>query len=334
MLKDRVIMRFFKFILVSFVFILSMITSVNIQASENKNISIGYQSGTPILTIAKEKGNLAKALKKKGYKVSWHYFNSTSDMVDATGNENGIDFGGGGATANIFAQASNKNIVKVAAQTGAHHGSAIITKKNSGIKSIKDLKGKKVALTKGTTQQYLLVEALKKAGLSYSDIKPVYMNASDALAAYKKGNQFDAWAIWDPLTAQAQKSVRTKVLADNESVFGKNTDQQFAAYFFTSETFLKNNRSAVKIIISELKKSATWYKENPKAAAKLLSKAYNTDFTSLYTAAKRSGSRKIIPVNKQLLASYKSQADVFYGLKLIPKKINAYDSKYYWNYEK
>ncbi|MFT8459622.1 MAG: aliphatic sulfonate ABC transporter substrate-binding protein [Liquorilactobacillus ghanensis] len=334
MFKNKTIKCFFKIILAIFPFVLSIFISTNGQASKTKTISIGYQSGMPVLTIAKEKGDLAKTLEKKGYKITWHYFNSTSDMIDATGNASGIDFGGGGATASIFAQASNKDIVNVAAQTGAHHGSAIITRKNSGIKSIKELKGKKVALTKGTAQQYLLVEALKKAGLHYSDIKPVYMTPSDALAAYKKGGQFAAWAIWDPLTAQAQKSAGTKVLADNESVFGKSTDRQFAAYFFTSATFLKNNRSAVKVIISELKKSATWYRKNPKAAAKLLSKAYNTDFASLYVAAKRSGSRKIIPVNKQLLTSYKSQADVFYDLNLISRKINVYDQKYYWDYEK
>ncbi|WP_281165766.1 aliphatic sulfonate ABC transporter substrate-binding protein [Liquorilactobacillus sicerae] len=304
------------------------------ESKKTKTISIGYQSGMPVFTIAKERGSLAKALAKKGYKVSWHYFDSTTDMINSAGNTNGVDFGGGGSTAFVFGQASDKSIVKVAAQTSAGRGSAIIVRKNSGINSVKDLKGKKVAVTKGAVQQYELVEALKNAGLSYKDIKVEYMAPSDALAAYKKGGQFDALIIWDPLLAQAQKSVSTKVIAYRGTIFGKNADRKSVAYYFASTNFLKHNKAAVKLIISEIRKSAEWYKNNPKAAAKLLAKAYNTNFNYVYTAAKRSGSNKIIPVNKDLLSDLQAQADVFYNLKLVPKKINVYDSKYYWNYTK
>lgn len=309
--------------------------STNSSQNTAKTVSIGYQSGMPALTILKEQGTLQKELKKEGIKLTWHYFDSTSDMVNATGNSsNGIDFGGGGATASIFGQSANKQIIKVAAQTGALHGSSILTKKDSGINSVKDLKGKKVAVTKGTTQQYLLVEALKKAGLKYSDITPIYMTASDALAAYKKGGQFDAWAVWDPITAQAQASVKSTVVADNYSVFGEKAEHQFASYFFASKSFVKNNPKTVNIILSQLKKSEKWYVNNPEKASKLLAKAYNTDYNSLLVAAKRSGSRRILPVNKNILSGYQDQADVFYNLKVIPRKVNAYDKVFYWDYSK
>lgn len=301
--------------------------------SNDKNIAIGYQSGMPSLTIAKEQGELEKTLKAKGYTISWHYFASTSDMVNAAvSSSNNIDFGGGGATASIFGQAANKPIVKVAAQAGVRHGSAVLTRADSGINSVADLKGKKVAVTKGTLQQYVLVAALKQAGLTYSDITPVYIAPSDALAAYKKGGQFDAWATWDPLTAQAEASVPTKTLADNESIWGDEADQQGGAYYFTNSSFVKGHEDVIRDIVNALADATTWYNDNPEEAAKLLSKVYNADYDSLLVAAKRHGTGEISPVTETYLKAYQQQADLFTELKVIPNKIDALDKNYYWNY--
>ncbi|MCQ2009468.1 aliphatic sulfonate ABC transporter substrate-binding protein [Sporolactobacillus sp. STSJ-5] len=335
-------MRKIKFISIISIFMAAILAlagcGAQSQSSSSKNgklthLSIGYQQGIPLLTTVKQQGKLDARLKKMGITVSWHQFSSTTDMMNAVGVSNGVDFGGGGATASIFAQASGKKFVKVAAQDWIVHGSAILVRADSPIKSVADLKGKTIAVAKGSAQQYLLVSALKQVGLKYSDIKPLYIQPSEALAAFKKGKQFDAWAIWDPITAQAQASVKSRVIADNGSVFGKEASLQTAPYYFATPTLVKSHPEVVKIILDELAKAGAWAKKDPEASAKLLSKAYNSDYNIMLTEEKRAGSRKIVPVTDQLLSMFQTQADTFYNLKVVPKKIDAKDKNYNWNYK-
>lgn len=79
--------------------------------------------------------------------------------------------------------------------------SAILVPKNSQLKQLKDLKGKRIALQKGSSSHYLLVQAVRKAGLKWSDITPIWLTPADARAAFQKG-AVDAWAIWDRTTLQ------------------------------------------------------------------------------------------------------------------------------------
>ncbi|MGC7407538.1 ABC transporter substrate-binding protein, partial [Pandoraea pneumonica] len=76
--------------------------------------------------------------------------------------------------------------------------------KNSPLKSVADLKGKRVAFNKGSNVHYLLVKLLEKANVPYSDIQPVYLTPADARAAFERG-AIDAWVIWDPFFAAAEQ---------------------------------------------------------------------------------------------------------------------------------
>ncbi|WP_142978114.1 ABC transporter substrate-binding protein, partial [Klebsiella pneumoniae] len=83
----------------------------------------------------------------------------------------------------------------------------IVVAENSAIKSVADLKGKRVGLNKGSDVNYLLVAALEKAGLSYKDITPVYLPPADARAAFQRG-AIDAWVIWDPFLAEVETNAK------------------------------------------------------------------------------------------------------------------------------
>ena len=89
--------------------------------------------------------------------------------------------------------------------------------KDSPIKTVADLKGKKVALNKGSNVHYLLVKALEKAGLNYSDIKTAFLPPADARAAFEKG-AVDAWVIWDPFQAAAEAATGARTLADGDGI--------------------------------------------------------------------------------------------------------------------
>ena len=94
---------------------------------------------------------------------------------------------------------------------------AIVVPKDSPIKSVAELKGKKVALNKGSNVHYLLVKALEKAGLAYSDVQTVFLPPADARAAFERG-AVDAWVIWDPFLAAAEKQLGARVLADGRGL--------------------------------------------------------------------------------------------------------------------
>ena len=117
----------------------------------------------------------------------------------------------------IFAQAAGAPLVYVGYEPAAPQGEAILVPKNSPLKTVADLKGKTVALNKGSNVHYLLVKALEKAGVPYSDIKTAYLTPADARAAFERGS-VDAWAIWDPFQAAAEKTIEARQLADGTGI--------------------------------------------------------------------------------------------------------------------
>jgi ribulose-5-phosphate 4-epimerase/fuculose-1-phosphate aldolase len=96
-------------------------------------------------------------------------------------------------------------------------GSAILVPQNSSIQKLTDLKGKKVAFQKGSSAHLLLVQALEKAGLKYTDIEPKYLPPADARAAFVKGS-VDAWVIWNPFYTAAQEVTKARVLIDGTGI--------------------------------------------------------------------------------------------------------------------
>ncbi len=104
-------------------------------------------------------------------------------------------------------------LLYVAYEPPAPHSEAILVPKDSAIKSVADLKGKKVVLNKGSNVHYLLVRALEDAGLKYTDIQTVFLPPADARAAFERGS-VDAWVIWDPYQAAAEKQLQARTLRD------------------------------------------------------------------------------------------------------------------------
>ena len=179
--------------------------------AEDKVIRIGYQKYGNVILL-KNKGTLEGKLAEIGYKPEWKEFPSGPPLLEAL-NAGAIDFGHAGEAPPIFAQAAAAEFVYVAHEPPAPKGEAILVPKDSPIKSVAELKGKKVALNKGSNVHYLLVKALEKAGVAYSDIETAFLAPADARAAFQSG-QVDAWVIWDPFQASAEIGLDAKVLAD------------------------------------------------------------------------------------------------------------------------
>jgi sulfonate transport system substrate-binding protein len=167
--------------------------------AQDKTLRIGFQKyGT--LVILKERGALEKRLKSQGYTVTWTEFPGGPQLLEAL-NVGAIDFGSTGEAPPIFAQAAGAPLLYVGHEPPAPKGEALIVPKDSKITTVADLKGKRVALNKGSNVHYLLVRALEANGLSLSDIESVFLPPADARAAFESG-KVDAWVIWDPFLAR------------------------------------------------------------------------------------------------------------------------------------
>ena len=194
--------RLFQRLLASALLSISMVAAtVGASYGQDKVVRIGFQKYGK-LVLLKSKGTLEEKLKAAGYKVVWTEFPSGPPLLEAL-NVGAIDFGNTGEAPPIFAQAAGAPIQYVAYEPPAPKGEAILVPKDSKLTSVADLKGKKVALNKGSNVHYLLVKALEKAGVKYSEIEPVFLAPADARAAFERG-AVDAWVIWDPFQAAAE----------------------------------------------------------------------------------------------------------------------------------
>ncbi|GAB6844898.1 sulfonate transport system substrate-binding protein [Methylorubrum rhodinum] len=280
--------------------------------ADDKVVRIGYQKyGT--LVLLKGRGNLEPKLKALGYRVQWSEFPSGPPLLEAL-NAGAIDFGSAGETPPIFAQAASDALAYVAHEPAAPQGEAILVPKASPIRSVADLRGKKVALNKGSNVHYLLVRALDAAGLSLADITPVYLAPADGRAAFERG-AVDAWVIWDPFFAAAEAGGNARVLADGT---GLVPNHQF---YLSSRDFSAKNGAALDAVVAAVAEVDAWAKDNTDAAAKELSPSVGIP-APILAAALRRQTYGIRPLDAAVTAEQQRIADTFHGLGLVPKAVD------------
>jgi sulfonate transport system substrate-binding protein len=289
--------------------------TVGTSYGEDKVVRIGYQKYGK-LVLLKGRGTLEAKLKPLGYSVVWTEFPSGPPLLEAL-NVGSIDFGVAGETPPIFAQAAGAPLVYLAYDPPAPQGEAILVPKDSPLKSVADLRGKKVALNKGSNVHYLLVRALEQAGLKYTDIQPEFLAPADALAAFTRG-AIDAWVIWDPYEAAAQASTGARVLADGSGLVANHQ------FYFSSKKFLTDNPKAVDVVLEALNETDAWTKDHIEAVAEQLSPSIGLPASVIAVSLKRE-SYGILPIGNEVIASQQRIADTFLALGLIPKAINVSD---------
>lgn len=286
------------------------------EKDSDKVIEIGYQKfGT--LNFLKAQESLEKKLEPKGYKVNWTEFPGGPQLLEAL-NIGSLDFGHTGEAPPIFAQAAKAPLVYVANEPPNPKGEAILVPKGSNIKSVKDLKGKKVALNKGSNVHYLLVKALEKEGVQYKDIQPAFLPPADARAAFEKG-EVDAWVIWDPFLAEAQRKTGATILIDGTNLVNNRE------FFLASEQFEKDHKDIVNIILKEIQTAEEWVSGNKTEAAEFLAPQLGMDKETLELVLQRRtyGLEKI---NQKVVDDQQAIADQFHDLQLIPNEIKVKDA--------
>ena len=286
-----------------------------ITQAQAETLRIGYQKyGT--LVLLKAKGTLEKRLAAQGVDVKWTEFPGGPQLLEGL-NVGSIDFGVTGETPPVFAQAAGADLLYVAYEPPAPTSEAILVPKDSTIRSVSELKGKKIALNKGSNVHYLLVRALEEAGLKYSDIQTVYLPPSDARAAFERGS-VDAWVIWDPYQAAAEQQLQARTLRDGQGIVDN------LQFYLATKPYAQKHPEVITALVEEVRAVGEWSKAHPEEVTAQVAPLLGLPADITLTSVKRQGYGAQF-LNPQTVAAQQKIADSFHQLKLIPKPLRIQD---------
>jgi len=282
-----------------------------------EQLRIGFQKSASLLALQKTQGTLENRLAPLGVQVKWVEFPAGPQLLEGL-NVGAVDVGFVGEAPPIFAQAAGAKFVYIGYDPAAPEAEALVVPKDSPIKAVADLKGKKVALNKGSNVHYLLVKALEKHGLKYSDIQPVFLPPADARAAFEKGS-VDAWVIWDPFLAAVERQSGARIVVDGRGVVNNY------AYYLAERGYAEKYPQVVGALFEDTVQQGRWLKANIRQAAAIIApqQGLAPDVVELSLTRYQFGVKPLTPA---VAAEQQKIADVFHQLQLIPKPIRITDA--------
>jgi sulfonate transport system substrate-binding protein len=283
-------------------------------------ICIGTQKGG-FFPAVRQRHTVEGAFNPLGIEVKWIDFQFGPPLLEAI-NVGSVDFGLVGGSPPIFAQAGGARIRYVAAVKSDGNTQAIIVPQDSPIKTLADLKGRRIAFGKGSSAHNLLVAALEKAGLSWADVTPAPLAPADATAAFVKGS-VDAWSIWDPYLALAELKDKARVIAFDKDVHKPN------AFYIAGSDFVEKYPSLVARLNAVFASEGRWADTHHEEVAKAQAEATGVDIEAIRRFVDRSNFR-VVPVDDDVIKSQQIVADRFARLGLIPKPVNVSDVVWKW----
>ncbi|KVH58845.1 ABC transporter substrate-binding protein [Burkholderia sp. MSMB1072] len=275
-------------------------------------LRIGFQKYGNFVVL-KARGTLEKRLASQGVTVQWLEFPAGPQLLEGL-NAGAIDVGTVGETPPIFAQAAGVDFVYIGNEPPAPQGEAIVVLPDSPIRTVAQLRGKKVAFNKGSNVHYLLVKALEHAGLAYADIQPIYLTPADARAAFVQ-RSVDAWVIWDPYLAAAERQLGARVIANGDGLV-RNTQ-----YYLAARKYAAAHPQVLRALLDEVDAVDRWARDHVPEVAAQLSPLVGLDAPTLEVALKRAG-YGVQPIADATVAYQQNIADAFSALKLIPGKLS------------
>lgn len=209
-------------------------------ADKPSEIRIDWATYNPVSMLLKDKGLLEKEFAKDGIGIRWVQSLGSNKALEFL-NAGSIDFGSSAGAAALVSKI-NGNPIKSIYAYSRPEWTALVAPKDSKIEKIADLKGKRVAVTRGTDPHIFLVRALQSAGLTEKDIQPVLLQHPDGKTALIRGD-VDAWAGLDPMMAQAE-------VQDGARLFYRNPEANTWGILNVREEFLKENPDLVKRVLA------------------------------------------------------------------------------------
>lgn len=285
-----------------------------LRAEEGGVLRIGYQRSSTLIALLRQDEGLEKALASLKVTVSWHEFTSGLPIMEAL-NVGQIDVSADVAdTVPVFAQAAGARITYVAQEAASPTAQAILVGADSPLKTVADLKGRKVAVTKGAGSHYLLLAALAGEGLSFKSITPAYLTPADGRSALA-GGSVDAWVAWDPFLSAAQAQAGARILRDGTGL------SLYKRYYLASDDYVAKRPPVLGVLFAKLRETGDWVKAHPDEAAARLSALWKIEAAVIRQANDRR-SYKVEPVTRDGLSEQQKIADAFRGEGLLPRAVD------------
>lgn len=235
-------------------------TSETSAASGDSTVTIDYATYNPLSLIIKEKGWLETALEKQGKEVEWVQ-SAGSNKANEALRSGAIDVGSTAGSAALLAR-SNGSPIQVIDLYSQPEWSALVTRTDTGISSVKDLAGKKVAVTKGTDPYFFLLQALEEAGVSPDEVTIEQLQHADGRTALNQGT-VDAWSGLDPIMASAE-------LEDGNTLFYRNVDFNTYGFLNATEDFIESDPEAAQTVLDVYEYARNWALGNEEEAVQIL----------------------------------------------------------------
>jgi sulfonate transport system substrate-binding protein len=285
-----------------------------------KEIRIGTQKGG-FFPAVRQRHTIEDLFRPLGVEIRWIDFQFGPPLLEAI-NVGSVDFGYVGDSPPIFAQAAGARIRYVAAVKSDGNTQAIIVAQDSPIKTLADLRGKRIAFGNGSSAHNLLVAALEKAGIAWSDITPAPLAPADATAAFVKGS-VDAWSIWDPYLSLAELKDHARVIAFDKDVHKTN------AFYIAGSDFVEKYPALVARLNGVFASEGVWADQNHEEVARAQAEATGVDIKAIRRFVDRSNYR-VVPIDDEVIKSQQAVADRFSRLGLIPKPVQVAEIVWKW----
>jgi sulfonate transport system substrate-binding protein len=211
----------------------------------------------------------------------------------------------------VFAQADGVPLVYVGVEPPAPRGVAILVPEGSPLQSVAALRGKRIAVTNGSSAHYLLVRALAQDGLTPDDVEPAFLTPSAARAAFERG-EVDAWATWDPFLAAAEEATQARILRDGS---GLVSNRQF---YVASRSLADDDPELVQTVLAEFDAADRWAATHQDEMAHRLSGPTGLSVGALKRALGRLA-YGVQPLDGDAIAEQQRIADTFHALGRIPR---------------
>jgi len=281
-------------------------------SSEGVEVVIGQLTAPAVAQVAEHLGTIEEELEKLGATVSFAGpFPALAPGVEAM-TAGDVDITYGSITAAVGSLAGAADFKMFATEPVQPENEAILVRSDSGIKSVEDLKGKRIAVNQAGTGHYLALLALDQAGLTADDVELVFLPPPDAANAFG-GGQVDAWAIWSSYIGQAGE------LGGEVLVSGGELDSLNDWPYIVRSEFAEQHPDLLAAVYRGLERAAEWMIENPEEA-----KEYYVEFGLPESIAELqvSAPEPIIPIDTgELIDRYQQVADYMFDRKLIPTEV-------------
>ncbi|MCR6472970.1 aliphatic sulfonate ABC transporter substrate-binding protein [Bacillus safensis] len=284
--------------------------------SENKvkEIRIGIQQSLSPLLLAKEKGWFEQSFEKEGVKVKWVEFQSGPPQFEGLA-ANQLDFSQVGNSPVIAGQAAGIDFKEIGLSQDGLKANGILVNKNSEIQKVEDLKGKKIAVAKGSSGFDFLYKVLDQAGLSAKDVQIIQLQPDEAISAFENGS-VDAWSIWEPFLSLETIKKGAKLLVNGEA-----TDLYSPGFTLVRTQFADQHSELVVKFLKVYDHAVKWQKAHPEGAVTLYARLKNLD-KKVVTQVLNNTEPLNKPISKKIINAQQHTADFQYQTKAIQRKID------------